>query len=398
MQLKSPILFAACLLAAAWSLPAHAQAALTAKSIVYQGVTRTWYEYVPASYKGKRAVPLVIALHGYSDTGDKFATVSEWMPKADQEGFIAVFPNGGLIVGQDFGWNAFVYNGAAPDDVGFLQAMITQLESDYKINKERIYMAGFSNGAAMAGTFAAVHTSVLAAIAPVSSGWLTSFGIPETVMHPDAPIPVWVWRGTAETFMNGSLTNVVQDEQQVDFWRTLDGDSPTPQVVTQGLYTTSIYRGGKAEVRFTSIAGASHAYQPGTSEKLWDGFFSIFRRKGTAIVYTASAAAKPVISVTANNPTGTAPGRFLLTRNGNSDAEVQVQYELGGKAVNGQDYQLLSGERTILVGATSAHIPVRPLPAATNAGTLGVRLMLLPNDSYSLGTPAQAKLKITGGS
>jgi hypothetical protein len=217
-------------------------------------------------------------------------------------------------------------------------------------------------------------------------------------MHPDAPIPAWVWRGTEETFMNGSQTNVVQDQQQVDFWRTLDGDSPTPQVVTQPPYTTSIYRGGKAEVRFTSIQGASHAYQPGTSAKLWDGFFSIFKRKGNAIIYTAAAADKPVISVTAHASTATSAGHFLLTLNENTDAEVQVQYALGGKAVNGQDYQLLSGERTILIGETTAQIAVRPLPAATGAGPLNVRLSLLPSDNYSLGTPAEAKLKITGGS
>lgn len=248
--------------------------ALTPQTLVWQGSARTWYEHVPPSYNGAKAVPLVIALHGNSGRGDSFAPQSEWMPQADAAGFIAVFPNGGIPVGGDFGWNAFVFDGSAPDDAGFLAAMIARIQTAYKIDPARIYMMGFSNGGGMTSTFAGLHASTLAAIAPVSGGWLTSFGLATSAMHPDAPLPVWIWRGAAENFANGSLTLAQQDAQQLQYWVEFNGDAAAPVTKTKGAHTDRLYAGGAAEVRFTSIAGADHAYQPGTTARLWKEFFS----------------------------------------------------------------------------------------------------------------------------
>jgi polyhydroxybutyrate depolymerase len=278
-------LLAILLLGVACASSANAQ--LTAKTLVYQGVTRTWYEHVPPSLNGSRRVPLVVALHGYNETGEQFAPVSEWMPKADAAGFIVVFPNGGLTVDQAFGWHVFVYDGKAPDDAGFLLAMIEQLKKDYPIDPSRIYMTGFSNGGGMTSTFAELHADVLAGAAPVSGGWRAAFGIHAPAIGPNAPVPVWIWRGTGEHIETGKLTPIEMDENQVRFWADFDGDKGKPEVYVDMPYTTKIYRGGKAEVRFTTIFGAEHSYQPGISEKIWDGFFSVFSRKGTAIMYHA---------------------------------------------------------------------------------------------------------------
>lgn len=269
-------LFLLCLglgLATAGARPGGAQA-LTAKTLEWQGATRTWYEHVPASCRGAKPVPLVIALHGNSGRGDSFAPQSEWMPQADAAGFIVAFPNGGIPVGGDFGWNAFVFDGRAPDDAGFLAEMIVRLKGAHRIDPARVYLVGFSNGGGMASTFAGLHASTLAAIAPVSGGWLTSFGLPTSALHPDAPLPVWIWRGANENFANGSLPLAEQDAQQTQYWATFNGHAGGPVTKTKGADTDRLYLGGRAEVRFTSIAGADHAYQPGTTARIWQEFFA----------------------------------------------------------------------------------------------------------------------------
>jgi polyhydroxybutyrate depolymerase len=262
-----------------------ARAQLTTKTLVYQDVTRTWFEHIPLSYNGSHAVPLVLVLHGFNSSGDQFAGQSEWIPKADAAGFIAVFPNGGIPVDKSFAWHAFAKPGEAPDDAGFLLVLIEKLKKDYPIDPSRVYMTGFSNGGGMASAFAHLHAHLLAGIAPVSGGWHEDPGAVAPSSPPDAPMPVWVWRGTAEK-LDQSISALMQmDQEQIQFWVTADGDKSTPQAYHQGPYTTYIYRGGKAEVRNTIIDGAEHAYQPGISEKIWDGFFSVFSRQGTAIVY-----------------------------------------------------------------------------------------------------------------
>ena len=258
-----------------------AGAQLTPKTLVFQGATRTWYEHVPASYKGTRPVPLVLALHGFNNSGDQFGSESEWMPVADKAGFIVVFPNGGTPINTSFAWNAWSYDGKAPDDAGFLLALIEELKQDYHIDAGRVYMTGFSNGGGITTTFAQLHASVLAGIALVSGGWEPRAGMPE----PDAPLPVWMWRGAAEKLDKSPAQLAQMDLSQLLYWVGHDGDQSPPKVYSQHPFVTSIYRGGKAEVRYTTIEGAEHNYGSGTAEKIWNGFFAVFSRRGTAIVY-----------------------------------------------------------------------------------------------------------------
>ncbi len=236
---------------------------------------------MPASYKGTRPVPLVLALHGFNNSGDQFGSESEWMPVADKAGFIVVFPNGGTPINTSFAWNAWSYDGKAPDDAGFLLALIEELKQDYHIDAGRVYMTGFSNGGGITTTFAQLHASVLAGIALVSGGWEPRAGMPE----PDAPLPVWMWRGTAEKLDKSPAQLAQMDLSQLLYWVGHDGDQSPPKVYSQHPFVTSIYRGGKAEVRYTTIEGAEHNYGSGTAEKIWNGFFAVFSRRGTAIVY-----------------------------------------------------------------------------------------------------------------
>jgi poly(3-hydroxybutyrate) depolymerase len=262
-----------------------ARAQFTTKTVIYKGLTRTWFQHIPASYNGSHPVPLVLALHGYNNSGDQFAVASGWMPVSDAGGFIVVFPNGGGTVDKNFGWQAFAFAGEAPDDAGFLLALIDEMKQDYPIDATRVYMTGFSNGGGMASTFALMHPGVLAGVAPVSGGWRENIRQFTSMAKPDVPIPVWIWRGGAEDVDGGPLAQAQMDQNQLFFWVEYDGDKSPPQFYRQPPYTTSIYRGGQAEVRYTSIEGADHNYQPGTAQKIWDGFFSVFSRQGKAIVY-----------------------------------------------------------------------------------------------------------------
>jgi polyhydroxybutyrate depolymerase len=75
--------------------------------------------------------------------------------KSDVEGFIVVYPEG-------FGasWNVVGGFGDAfstnIDDVGFIRALIDSLQGKFAIDRNRIYVAGFSQGAMMAYRFPAI--------------------------------------------------------------------------------------------------------------------------------------------------------------------------------------------------------------------------------------------------
>ena len=53
---------------------------------------RRYTVHVPPGYDGQQTVPVVIMLHGGGGTGRAAATETGWGAKADQAGFLAVFP------------------------------------------------------------------------------------------------------------------------------------------------------------------------------------------------------------------------------------------------------------------------------------------------------------------
>lgn len=271
-------------------------AQIVEKSIVFEGSKRLYYEHIPKSYDGSKAIPLLIHLHGGLGSGKIVEPGTGWTSLSDQHNFIVVYPNGGTDArdGENFTWNTY-FQKPAPNDVDFLLALINRLKSEYKIDTARIYMSGHSNGASMTNTFASVYTDILAAIAPVNGAWITGFDLPESSLKPNAPIPVWIWRGERETFQTGSQPRNVQDQNQKIFWTTFNKVNSTPEVVRDSdgkySYTTEIFSGGDSEVRFTEVANQSHPYRAEYSKKIWNEFFSKqFRRQEQISTFSVTVA------------------------------------------------------------------------------------------------------------
>ncbi|HEU0011501.1 MAG TPA: Calx-beta domain-containing protein, partial [Verrucomicrobiae bacterium] len=99
-------------------------------------------------------------------------------------------------------------------------------------------------------------------------------------------------------------------------------------------------------------------------------------------------ASKPLVSVIVTDPfcfeSGPDPGTFTVSRSGSTATALTVHYSLGGTAVNGTDYQLLSGSVTIPAGSDSAPVVVQPVD--DNLFEVGefVILTLTPDASYDV--------------
>lgn len=147
----------------------------------FGGIQRSYLLHVPSSYQGK-AVPLVIFLHGAGGNSEGAARHNGWLEKADQEGFIAVFPQGAPLDPKREGhfftnpniWNDGLHRSTIPvDDIAYLRKVIGDVTQSYKIDPKKIYLTGFSNGASMTFRAGIEMSDLLAAIAPVSGHlWL----------------------------------------------------------------------------------------------------------------------------------------------------------------------------------------------------------------------------------
>ena len=86
-------------------------------------------------------------------------------------------------------------------------------------------------------------------------------------------------------------------------------------------------------------------------------------------------------------------GTITLNLTAPLTTDIHVAYELKGSAINGTDYQKLSGLATIRAGKVRKVISFRPLGDGRGATQRIARLFLLPGDGYSISTDLPTKVK-----
>ena len=148
---------------------------------------------------------------------------------AEANNFILVYPQGSLLNGFSH-WNACPPGGdnkSDIDDVGFIETLIYGLLSDYNIDMERIYVAGYSNGGMMAYGLAHYKSNLIAAVASVSGSMLDCTG------PTNHPMPIIHLHGTADEVLPYNGGNEFSSAQStLDYWINFNNTTTTPTVNT----------------------------------------------------------------------------------------------------------------------------------------------------------------------
>jgi poly(3-hydroxybutyrate) depolymerase len=153
--------------------------------------------YVPTSYNGSRAYPLIIALHGLGGTEDAFFENYEkaFPPLAEQHGYIVAGALGYRVDGS-YGWglgtppadpNARRTQDLSEQDV---MRVLELARKNYKIDNTRVYLMGHSMGGIGTWKLAPKYPDIWAAIAPFSGSGAPATlerikNVPEFVVHGD---------------------------------------------------------------------------------------------------------------------------------------------------------------------------------------------------------------------
>lgn len=252
-----------------------------AESLNVAGVERTYELFVPSTLDPTHAPPLVVILHPCPNTTAAQAAIAldGW---ATTDRFIAAYPQGAVesATGGTC-WNAGACCTGA-DDVGFVSQLIDQLTAHFHVDKSRVFVAGFSFGAAMAYRVGCELSDKVAAIAPVSGALVFQ------QCHPARPVSVLIMHGTADTafpYQGGGDNSVPSVAIVARLWARLDGCAGNGAQTQAGIVTTTDWRScsAGAEVESQVITGAPHAWfglepnplpgEPNASSVVW-GFFN----------------------------------------------------------------------------------------------------------------------------
>jgi poly(hydroxyalkanoate) depolymerase family esterase len=111
-------------------------------------------------------MPMVVALHGCTQTADGFRLLTRWDTLAEAKGFIVLFPQQDSSSNQLSCWNFFqdasMHRSAG--EPAKIAAATTFVERNYAVDPHRVYASGLSAGGAMASVMAATYPDLFAAI------------------------------------------------------------------------------------------------------------------------------------------------------------------------------------------------------------------------------------------
>jgi len=232
--------------------------------------TRVYRVHVPRSYNMSRPQAVVLAFHGYSGSAEGEDRSSGFTPLADQQDFIAVYPQGLLDEpsGKPF-WASVGPIDLGIDDVLFVSNVLDDLQQKFCVDPRRIYASGFSNGGGMTGFLACRLAGRIAAFAPISGNF---YALPGGC-KPGRPVPILDFHGTKDPLLpyNGISISVNPDwplpsiPQWLQDWAVRDGCSGGPVIfLKEANVLGEQWSGcqGNAAVVHYRIIGGGHAVPP----------------------------------------------------------------------------------------------------------------------------------------
>jgi len=180
--------------------------AMTRYVLEHDSLEREYFVFLPSGYDGEEEYPAVVFLHGYGGTATGTeAEVAEGLNAyAEKFAYVMVYPQGTWFMAGDSPetqWEATSWNhisdgfdkgpdgpictddvvpAACPpecgncgqcgwascnDDVGFLKSLVAEVSADFEVDKDSVFVTGFSNGAMMAHRIACEASELFAAAA-----------------------------------------------------------------------------------------------------------------------------------------------------------------------------------------------------------------------------------------
>ena len=257
----------------------------------HEGLEREYILYKPKNFSEN--APLVMMLHGYSSNNNNLLSYSKMNAIADQNGFMICYPQGAItyLTNQSH-WNANLQMSDV-NDIDFLSDLVIEIQKQFKVSKENVFVAGMSNGGFMSYTLGCERSDIFKAVASVTG---TMSGYDWENCSPEYKIPVMQisgtidrtvpWDGTMNTaFGWGGAPHILD---VMEFWSDLNACTKDelinfPDIDKSDNSTVSLTKkkGGSYnnEVWFYKIEGGGHDW-PGAwgnkdidaSEEIWKFF------------------------------------------------------------------------------------------------------------------------------
>jgi poly(hydroxyalkanoate) depolymerase family esterase len=257
--------------------------------------TRAYKLYIPSGYRGQ-ACPLVVMLHGCTQSPDDFAAGTRMNLIAEEQTCLVVYPAQPSDANAAKCWNWFRSSDQrrGQGEPSLIAGITRQVMRQYCVDPRRVYIAGLSAGAAAAAVMGATYPDLYAAIG-VHSGlaWGAATDLPSafsamrqgdsrhvdlrqgdlsaslrsddisTVLESGSAVPTIVFHGDRDNIVhprNGD--HVIAQKRTTNLQKKVyRGRVPAGHAYTRTIHTDA---SGRAILEHWMIHGAGHAWSGGS--------------------------------------------------------------------------------------------------------------------------------------
>jgi poly(hydroxyalkanoate) depolymerase family esterase len=242
--------------------------------------SRAYKLYIPSGYHGQ-PLPLVVMLHGCTQSPDDFAAGTRMNLIAEEQTCLVVYPAQPIEANAAKCWNWFRPSDQrrGQGEPSLIAGITHQIMRDYSVDPQRVYIGGLSAGGAAAAVMAATYNDLYAAIG-VHSGLACGAAVDlpsafvamrqggegddRVVLSDRLPVPTIVFHGDRDTTVHPNNGDQVL-EQSVKTTstqkRVRHGRVPGGHAYTRTIHTDA---SGRGIFEHWNIHGAGHAWSGGS--------------------------------------------------------------------------------------------------------------------------------------
>ena len=251
------------------------------RTYVNEAGSRSYKLYIPSGYTGQ-ALPLVVMLHGCTQSPDDFAAGTQMNELAEEQMFLVAYPAQTQAANMSKCWNWFSASDQQRDqgEPSLIAGITRQIMRDFPVEAGRVFIAGLSAGGAAAAIMGATYPDLYTAVgvhsglacgaasdmpsafaamkqggSPGGGGSRRSGGfVPTIVFHGD--------RDTTVNPINGDQV-IAQAKAAADLRTTISrGEAPGGMGYTRTLQADE---SGRPMLEHWVLHGASHAWSGGSA-------------------------------------------------------------------------------------------------------------------------------------
>ena len=240
--------------------------------------SRTYKLFIPSRYQGK-PLPLIVMLHGCTQSPDDFAAGTRMNFLAEEQNCFVAYPEQPSAANRAKCWNWFRTDdqkrgGGEPS---LIAGITRQIMRDYSIDSKRVYVAGLSAGGAAAAIMAATYADLYAAVGihsglacgaasdlPSAFMAMRQGGASETLVKVGSVVPTIVFHGDRDTTVhpdNGDRILEQSAKATSPATKVLRGRVPDGHAYTRTIVTDW---SGRVISEHWNVHGGGHAWSGGS--------------------------------------------------------------------------------------------------------------------------------------